>query len=60
MTLASVTELAATFRIPTSTLRRWAVEDGWTRYGSRYRRLYQVEDATRSYTQRRSLTDRDK
>lgn len=49
--------LAHLLDIPTGTVRRWAHEDRWRGRGTRRHRLWNYEDAQRSYDRRRVALD---
>lgn len=52
--LLSVAEAAQLFHVPVGTLRRWAHEDGWERYGGERSRHWRLEQVQASYERRRA------
>lgn len=54
----STQDISMIYGVPTGTVHRWASEDGWTRYGTRARRRWDLEQVQASLDrrQRASLT----
>jgi 23S rRNA G2445 N2-methylase RlmL len=46
--------LALHHKVAPGTIRRWASEDGWHRYGTRRHRLWSMADAQASQDKRRA------
>ncbi len=44
------------YQVPQSTLRRWAVEDGWHKYGQPRARLWSMLEVQASFELRRSVS----
>lgn len=44
------------YRVPQSTLRRWAVEDEWFKYGRPRARLWSMLEVQASFDMRRSVS----
>lgn len=53
MTELTYPDLALWFKVPVSTLRNWAGEDGWSRGGPERRATFRVVDVLMSYVKRR-------
>lgn len=58
--LMSTADVAHLLRIPIGTLHRWAHEDSWERYGTRRRRLWDIDVAQASHDRRRPADDSDR
>lgn len=50
--------IAHHFHVAPGTIRRWASEDQWHRYGTRRNRLWSLADAQRSW-ERRNTSNED-
>lgn len=44
--------IAVHYKVSTGTIRRWACEDRWHRYGTRRQRLWNLTEAQRSWEKR--------
>lgn len=44
--------IALHYKVAPGSIRRWASEDGWHRYGTRRHRLWSLADAQASYERR--------
>jgi len=52
--LITVKEATEIFKVPAGTLRRWAHEDGWERFGGPRSRYWHIDQVQDSYDRRRS------
>jgi len=55
--LADAQMIAVHYRVAVGTVHRWASEDGWRPYGTRQRRLWDLNEAQHSYKKRRPELD---
>ena len=51
--LLDVEAIARHYKVAAGSVRRWASEDRWKPYGTRHRRLWDLNDAQVSYERRR-------
>lgn len=50
--LVDTEALAHHHKVAPGTIRRWASEDGWHRYGTRHHRLWSMAEAAKSWERR--------
>ena len=50
----STQDISMIYGVPTGTVHRWASEDRWTRYGTRQRRRWDLEEVQTSLDRRRA------
>lgn len=50
--LATVAEIAVHYRVAPGTVRWWAHKDGWTAYGTRRHRRWDLRQAQESWSKR--------
>lgn len=55
--LVDTAALARHFGVAAGTIRRWACQDTWPKYGTRRQRLWNLLDAERSHTTRHADDD---
>ena len=53
-------EAAVWFRVPASTIRRWAVEENWRQYGGPRSRKWNLMEIQRTYSERRTVDGKRK
>lgn len=54
--LVTAEEAVQIFRVPVGTLRRWAHEDGWRRFGGSRSRHWGIVEVQASYDRRRATS----
>jgi len=53
LVLLDTEALAFHFKVPAATLRYWAAQDGWVKYGTRRTRQWNMVDVEASFIRRR-------
>ncbi|WP_027930715.1 hypothetical protein [Amycolatopsis thermoflava] len=54
LVLLDTEALSFHYSVPAATLRYWAMQDGWTKYGTRRTRQWNLDEVEASFVRRRA------